>query len=161
MKDEERIEVVDNQPEDGAEVDYISAIKEIKNNSVSKLDYDKIKEENKRLLQSLVNGESIQKPVEPVDVKKLRAELFGSENDYSNLDFITRALQLRDAVIEQGGVDPFLPAGKNIAPTNEDIVVANHVADVLKECVEYAEGDNLVFTNELQRRMIDSAPKRR
>lgn len=142
-------------------IDYIEAIKEMKQNSVSKSDYDKVKEENRRLLQSLVNGESIQKPVEPVDVKKLRAELFGSENDYSNLDFITRALQLRDAVIEQGGVDPFLPAGKNIAPTNEDVAVANHVADVLKECVEYAEGDNLVFTNELQRRMIDTAPKRK
>ena len=90
----------------------------------------------------------------------MRAELFGSENEFSNLDYWTKALQLRSAVIEGGGVDPFLPYGKNIAPTNEDIETANRVAKVVAECIEYAEGDSAVFTNELQRRTVE-APKRR
>lgn len=142
-------------------VDYISAISEMKKNTVDRSQYDKLKEENKRLLQSLVNGETIQQTVEPVDVTKLRADLYGSENDHSNLDYWTKTLQLRQAIIDQGGVDPFLPYGKNIAPTDEDIATANRVAEVVTECIEYAEGDSQVFTNELQRRMIDTAPKRR
>lgn len=142
-------------------VDYIEALKSMKQNTVDRSQYDKLKEENKRLLQSLVNGETIQQTVEPVDVKKLRAELYGSENDYNNLDYWTKTLQLRQAIIEQGGVDPFLPYGKNIAPTDEDIATANRVAETVAECIEYAEGDSSVFTNELQRKMIDTAPKRR
>lgn len=157
---DERIAAKNGQQDDST-VDYIEAINSIKQNTVERSQYEKLKDENKRLLQSLVNGETIQQTVEPVDVKKLRAELFGSENEYSNLDYWTKALQLRGAVIEQGGVDPFLPYGKNIAPTNEDAETANRVAEVVSECIEYAEGDSAVFTNELQRRMIDTAPKRR
>lgn len=142
-------------------IDYIEALKEMKQNSVSKADYDKIKEENKRLLKSLVNGETVQQTVEPVDVNKLRAELYDSDESYSNLEYITKTLQLRDAIIENGGPDPFLPVGQRISPTNEDIATANHVAEIFKECVEYANGDNAVFTNELQRRTVDVALPRR
>ena len=55
----------------------------------------------------------------------------------------------------EGNPDPFLPVGKQILPTDEDVAAANRVADVLKECVDYAEGDSAVFTNELQRRLVD------
>lgn len=146
--------------EDG--VDYIEAIKQMRENTVDKSQYLKLKEENKRLLTSLVNGETLSADsvAETVDVKKLRAELYGSENDYSNLEYITKTLQLRDAIIEQGGTDPFLPYGKNIAPTNEDIVAAEKVASVLRECIEYADGDSAIFTNELQRRMVDNPARR-
>ena len=156
----ERVEAANNVQDDST-VDYISAINEMRQNTVERSAYEKLKDENKRLLQSLVNGETIQQTVEPVDVKKLRAELYGSENDYSNLDYWTKTLQLRNAIIEQGGIDPFLPYGKNIAPTDEDIATANRVAEVVADCIEYAEGDSSVFTNELQRRMVDTAPKRR
>jgi hypothetical protein len=40
-------------------------------------------------------------------------------------------------------------------PTDEDVRTAQKVADVLQECVDYAEGDSAVFTNELQRRLVD------
>ena len=40
-------------------IDYIEAIKEIKENSVDKETYLKLKEENKKLLNSLVNGETL------------------------------------------------------------------------------------------------------
>lgn len=159
MTDELRVE--EEVATDDTGVDYVAAIKELKQNSVSKSDYAKLQEENKRLLQSLVNGETIQQTVEPVDVNKLRAELFGSENEYNNLEYMTKVMELRDTIIAQGGTDPFLPYGKNIAPTNEDISTANHVAEVIKDCMDYAEGDSQVFTNELQRRMIDTSPKRR
>ena len=40
-------------------------------------------------------------------------------------------------------------------PTDDDIKTAEKVANVLQECVDYAEGDSAVFTNELQRRLVD------
>lgn len=133
---------------------YIEAIKEIKENSVAKEEYLKLKEENKQLLKSLVNGETRQvEEKEPVDIDALRNDLFNK--DLSNLEYITKSLQLRDELIERGEKDPFLPYGKNILPTDDDIEKAEKVANVLKECVEIANGDSGVFTNELQRRLVD------
>ena len=142
-------------------VDYIEAIKEIKQNSVDREAYNKLREENKRLLNSLVNGESIDvKKEEPVDIDELRDKLFNKES--TNLEYISNALKLREELMKQGKPDPFLPAGKNIIPTEEDIKTADRVAKVLQECVDYADGDSNVFTNELQRVTVDSVlPKTR
>lgn len=138
-------------------VDYIEQIKQLKENTVSKTDYAKLQEENKKLLQSLVNGETITQEAQPVDIGELRKELFSGEADLNNLDYMTKVMSLRDAIIEAGGSDPFLPYGKKILPTDEDIATADRVAECIKDCIEYAEGDSQVFTNELQRRMIDSS----
>lgn len=146
----------DNNP---SGVDYIETIKQLKSNTVPKSDYEKLQEENKKLLQSLVNGETITPEGETtVDIDALRKELFGEDPDMSNLEYMTKAIELRDALIEAGSPDPFLPYGKKIMPTEDDIATANRVAAVIKECIEYAGGDSQIFTNELQRRMIDVSP---
>lgn len=146
-------------------IDYIEAIKEMKQNSVDKAKYDQLKEENQRLLKSLVNGETIQTEVKPIDVGELRKDLFSGDVDMTNLDYMTKVIQLRDTLIANGEKDPFLPWGNKITPTQEDVDTAERVAEVIRECLEYAEGDSGVFTNELQRRMIDTGktntPKRR
>lgn len=138
-------------------VDYIETIKQLKENTVPKETYAKLQEENKKLLQSLVNGETIEAEEKPADVAALRKELYGEEYEGSDLNYVEKSLELRKAIIDAGGTDPFLPYGKKIMPTDEDIATAERVADVLQECVEYAEGDNAVFVNELQRRMVDSS----
>lgn len=134
---------------------YIEAIKEIKANSVTKEDYEKLKEENKQLLNSLVRGETIQQEMEekPVDVDQLRKDIFSGE--LNNLDYMTKSLQLRDELIKRGEKDPFLPYGKNILPTDEDVAKAEKFVNTIKECIDIAEGSNDIFTNELQRRMVD------
>lgn len=140
--------------------DYITAIKELKENSVSKEEYLKLKDKNRELLQSLVNGETIQEDVKVLpNIKELREKAF--KDGQTNLEYCQNALNLRNAIIEQGGVDPFVPNGLKIVPTDEDIVTAQRVADVLQECIDVADGDSAIFTNELQRRMIDTAPSRR
>lgn len=143
---------------DGA--DYIEAIKQLKANSVDKSRYDKVVAENKKLLKSLVNGESIETaaPEETVGVEDLRKDLFSPDSDMNNLDYITKALQLREKLIECGDRDPFLPWGHNITPTDQDIEAAERTARIMQECVDYADGDSEVFTNELMRRTIDTAP---
>lgn len=161
MANENENKVESGVDENPSGVDYIETIKELKKNTVSKSDYEKLQEENKKLLQSLVNGETVQQEVEPVDVGELRKELFSGEADMSNLEYMEKVMKLRDSIIEAGGTDPFLPYGKKIVPTDDDIATADRVAETIKECIEYAEGDSGVFTNELQRRMIDSSNARR
>lgn len=147
--------------ESNPDTDYVAAIKELKEKTVSKESYQKLREENKKLLQSLVNGEQIQTEVEKPDINELRKELFNEDSNIDNVTFISKALELRTALIENGEPDPFLPVGKRITPTDEDISAANRVATVLQECVDYAQGDSQAFTNELQRHTIDTAPTRR
>ena len=158
----EKEEIVNNESEQTNVSDnsanYIEAIKEMKKNTVDKAAYEKLKEENKQLLTAFMNGEKIEAEIkkEPVDIDKLRQDLFNNENN--NLEYITKALQLRDELIARGEKDPFLPCGSKIIPTEEDVATANRVAEKLKECIEYADGDSDIFTNELQRIMVDTSP---
>lgn len=154
----EKDESVSGAESDPSGVDYIEAIQKLKETTVSKEAYDKIQEENKKLLQSLINGETIEQESEKTDISALRKELFGEECELSNLDYMKKVMELRSAIIEDGGTDPFLPYGKKIIATEEDSDTAKRVAAVISECIEYADGDSSVFTNELQRRMIDSSP---
>ena len=140
--------------------DYLAAIKELKQNSVDRSEYDKLRAENKKLIDAVVNGQSGQE--EPVfkkhskeQIDDLRNELFNSPKELNNLEYITKAMELREALMENGKPDPFLPVGKQISPTRDDLEGAEKVAQVYKECIDYAEGDSEVFTNELMRRTRD------
>lgn len=140
-------EVVDN-------TDYITAIKELKENSVDRSKYNALKAENKKLLDSIVNGTPVEVKVEDKkSIEELREAYL--KEDQSNLEYITNTLKLREAIMAEGKPDPFLPIGEQIMPTDQDIATAQKVADVLQECVDYAEGDSAVFTNELQRHLVD------
>ena len=68
----------------------------------------------------------------------------------SNLEFWQKTLALREAVMEQGDPDPFLPVGTKISPTDDDVVKAENVAKVVQECIEEADGNSEVFTAILQ-----------
>ena len=156
-----RVAAVDNQVgTDTDNIDYISAINEIKKNSVTRESYDKLKSENKQLLDALVNGKDIEiKQEEPVDIAKLRKDLFNRGGNLSNLEYVSSALKLRDALIEKGERDPFLPYGEKVNLTAEHYDKAEQVATVLRECVEFADGDSGIFTAELQRRTKDVMPR--
>ena len=140
--------------------DYLAAIKELKEKSVDRSEYDKLRAENKRLIDAVVNGQPGQEEQVVVKHSKeqiddLRNDLFNSPRELNNLEFITKTMELREALMENGEPDPFLPVGKQISPTRDDIEGAEKVAQVYKECIEYAEGDSEVFTNDLMRRTRD------
>lgn len=156
-------EILEQQQEQGMEQTYLDTIQEMKKNTVSREAYDKQLEENRRLLNALVEGSTLDKPAEPEQKRSaadIRAELFGGK-DHSNLRYAELALELRDAVIAEGGIDPFVPQGKKIKATREDHESADFVADGLRHCIEYARGDSEVFTNELQRITDDVVISRR
>ena len=155
MTEEERV-VTGVEVDDNTQ-DYLTAIKELKQNSVDRSEYDKLKAENKRLIQAVVNGQTVEdeSKQEYRDVNVIRDELFNHE--HNNLEYITLALELRNTLIAKGETDPFLPVGNQISPTADDAEKADKVAQVYQECIDYADGDSALFTQELMRRTNTSA----
>lgn len=144
-------------------VELAKALKELKENSVSKEDYEKLKEENKELIAQVINGDggagNGQPTPEKVDIKVLREELYGPKGaDLSNLDFWKKTLKLRSAVIEQEGYDPFLPHGSKIKPSEEDVERANAVAETVQKCIDDAKDNSEVFTALLQAETVNDSP---
>lgn len=149
--------------EETEENDYIQAINELKANTVDKSQYEKLKAENKKLLDSLVSGQTpeIAKIVEKPDINELRKKLFNPDNNLSNLEYVDNMLKLRNVLIENGEIDPFLPIGEKVEITADTVQKAENVAKALQDCVDYAEGDSGIFTAQLQRIMKDNGPIKR
>ena len=141
----------------GTDTDYVAAINELKANSVSKTEYQKLRAENKKLLDALVSGKEIDvQPEKPVDVNELRKKLFNKDSQMSNLEYIDTSLKLRNALIEKGERDPFLPIGSHVSETPEMYDKAQAVADLLQDCVDFADGDSGVFTARYQSMVKDT-----
>lgn len=136
--------------------EYIDAIQELKANSVSRDEYNKIKEENKKLLDTLVSGGQIEVEEKPVDLKELRNDLFNKQNQ-TNLEYVEKTLKLREELMKRGEKDPFLGNSIN-GYTEEDIAIANRVANGLQHCVDVANGNSAMFNAELERIMVDTLP---
>ena len=144
-------------------VELAKALKEARENSVPKADYEKLQKENKELVAQIINGEGNvgngQPTPEKVDIKALREDLYGPKGaDLSNLDFWKKTLQLRNAVIEQEGYDPFLPHGAKIKPNEQDVERAEAVAKTVQECIGKSEGSSEVFTALLQQETANDSP---
>lgn len=142
---------------------YLKAIEELKKNSVPKDELEKLKKENKALLESIVDGKdlpaSVLGSIDNTDsnqkrMGELREILFGpNRRDLSNLDTAKALVELRDLCIEETGEDPVISAMKN--PTVEDAKAASDAYDLMKFCIEQANGDSAVFTAFLQSHMQD------
>lgn len=137
--------------------DYLSAIKDLKQNSVDRSKYDALKAENKRLLDAVVNGQQVEVPAEEKNesIQDLRKKVFDNPNQ-TNLEYVTNTLKLREAIMEDGGEDPFVPNSSQYTPTAADYAKAQKVAQVLQEMVDTADGDPNVFLNEYQRRVKET-----
>ena len=154
----------EKKPEETDNVALAKALKEARENSVSKEEYEKLQEENKRLVSEIINGEGgagngqTMTP-EQADIKALREQLYGPKSsELSNLEFWKKTLELRSAVIAQEGYDPFLPYGEKIKPTAQDMEKANDVATVVQECIDEANGDSEIFTALLQSKTNNDSP---
>lgn len=140
--------------------EYIDTINELKANSVSKEKYDQLVEEKKGLIEALKNGQQIQMVNEEpeVNIDELRQELYGDpDKPMTNLEYVTKTLKLRQAILDKGEMDPFLPNGSEYKYDQSDADKAEYVAKVMQECVDYADGDDQLFTNELMRRTKDDS----
>ena len=140
------------------EFDPVQAINELKQNTVSKEEYNKVKAEKDKYLKALIEGSQVaDEKKEPVDIDELRTSLF--TKDLDNLTFAKKALELRNELIDQEGVDIFVGNGNKYDHDNSDYEAAQRVADALQSCVEVADGDSEIFTRELMRITNDVAPQ--
>jgi hypothetical protein len=126
----------------------------------------KAHEENKTLLNRILDGDlgpDDKDPDEkdPKTVSELRDELFKPKKDLNNLQFAEKTLALRDKIMEEGGIDPFLPQGSKVRITAEDREAAQRVAECMKHCIEIADGDSEIYTRELMRITTDVMPEAR
>ena len=134
---------------------YIEALNQYKQNSVSKAEYEKLKAENKKLLDSIVNGTEVALPAtEKANIDELRKKLANSSEDgLSSLEYADTMLKLRERLLEEGQEDPFVAHGSQYSPTQLDYDRANRVATILQDCVDRADGDDQTFLAELNKRV--------
>lgn len=156
MSEEEREKQdPDNEPEMTAN-EYINQIKDLKEKTVSREEYERIKNDNRELAKALINGTGanipgITKPEEKPDLDDLRKKLF-TKKSKNDLEYFTNLLALRDGVMADGQPDPFLPINREFRATAQDEADAERIATQIKEAIEYADGDPAVFSNDLRRR---------
>lgn len=152
---EEILEV--NEQEQTSAVDIIT---ELRATTVPKAKFDNLQAEHNKLLKALVKGEEIEvEAPEKPNIDELRLALLTEDvQDLSNARFVEKALQLRNALLENGEPDPFVPIGTNTAPDESDFATAEKAAQIFQECLDFANGDSAVFTAELQRRTVDFNP---
>ena len=163
--------IIDGVVEDANETQkYLDTIAELKKNSVSREEYDKIRNENKTLLENLVNGRTLDAAAEEDSptptIQELSNKISGEgHEDLLDLDFITSLCNLRDALMERDGVDYAAPTGSQYSADYNDKMSSQKVHDAFRHCIEVADGDNEVFIQEITRITNDIGamrkPKRR
>ena len=95
---------------------YIDTINELKQTTVSKAQYEQVLAENKKLLDSLANGD-YSKPAEPEkpkhDLEAHKYKWVATFGLNSNLIPMKAALEYRDAYLEDTGIDIMAPNACN------------------------------------------------
>ena len=150
--------------ENEQEQDYIEAIQNLKDNTVSKEQYEKLRAENKKLLNAVLNDQKAEKeePVETVeqlqnDLRAIKSKLANAqEKGMSNLEFASNALKYREKAMKLGLQDPFVP-NTPTGPEENDFRSAERVAEVLQKCVDEAKGNPATFRNLFEQAVRDDS----
>lgn len=151
-----------NENENGSQPSLVEQVLELKKNSVSKEEYQKLVEQNSELMAALINGDSAaansEGTEEPENISQIVSDLRKMDNNTPDIEYVEQALKFRNAVIDQYGeeYDPFCPNQAKYTPTVEDKEKAQHVAEVFQQCIDEAQGSNAVFLALLQERTRDS-----
>ena len=149
--------------------EYAVAIKNLKANTVSKKEFEKLLEEKKTLVKALagegpVPDEVAQKETKKPDIKELRKKFLNAgENQLSNAETVQTALELRQALLDAGEPDPFLPQGIKRSANPQEIQKAQEVADGLQAMLDNAtdeEGyiDPDLFNAQLRKNIAEDSP---
>ena len=146
-------------------VELAKALKEARENSVPKSEYEKVVAEKNKLVSEIINGGGAGNgqtpaPEQQESIEDLRKDLYGPKcADLSNLEYWKKTLALREAVIKKGDPDPFLPIGTKISPTSDDVAKAENVAKVVQKCIDECNGDSELFTAMLQSKTNNDSPE--
>lgn len=133
--------------------DYITAIKSLKENSVSKDKYDALAKEKKELLDALVNGQSVEQQNENVlEAREVYYKKYKENKFSSDLDYWDNFLKLRKATMNEFGYDPcvtgsygFTPEGTKLEATYGEAETIEQQMDLIEGMVEEANGNPVAF----------------
>lgn len=138
------------------ETNYIEVINNLRNNTVSKAEYEKALKDNKMLAEALATTPAQAAAEEVVtlptdeEVQGLRDKLFNTKH-MTNLEYIRTSLELRDALLARGERDPFLPNNNGYVDNDVDNAKVEAMAKGLQQMVDYCGNDAKLFNSELQR----------
>lgn len=156
---EQQKNVADPKKEEGIDT-FLKAAEDVRKNTVSKEEYEKVKTENKKLTEFILEGgdETSKTSTKPEVRSKAELQKVLANEETNNLEYTKAALELRQQLIDEGKRDPFLPNSSQIPTTSIDVEGAEKVAKVLQECVDESEGDPETFNFLFGKRVNDSSP---
>lgn len=133
---------------------YIEALKKMKETTVSKDEYDRLKIENRKLLNSLANGE-YQEQSKQEEKIPTREECYKAyrKNDFkSDLDYWKNMCELRKATINEYGLDPTVTGSYGVTPTGErleseygEAEAMENQFEIIESIIEASEGNPRTF----------------
>lgn len=111
-------------------------------------------EAKRKYYDAIINGGSIEEaaPTERT-VNEVRKELVESMEGISNLHYAELVVELDEACRREQGQSCFIPKGKDVTVTADEVMLSEKFPAILKECIEAAEGNDDVFNSELKRHM--------
>lgn len=139
------------------EQNYIDALNNLKQNTVSKEEYNKVVADNKKLVESLCNSgmTSTEEPetrrATDEEVQYLHDKLMTSNSCRSDLELLDTALKLRAARLSRGEPDGALIHNHERRLTDADVDSRMYIIDGLQHMVDYSDGDSKLFISERQR----------
>ena len=129
------------------DLNLLDEINKLKENTVSKEEYEKERAKNKELMRRLVEGGGQDvKTDDTVDLNKIREDLFTNNAEgLSKREFWQRVLTLRHERLKNEGVDIFLPKGRKTRYTRLDIESANRLDETISQMIEDSEDNPALF----------------
>lgn len=146
--------VTNNEPDTNNSQQYIDAIREMQKNSVSRDKYNKLEAENKQLLDTLVNGGTIEQVnVEPEKTTDDLRKMIGNadKTKLNSYEFIKASLELRDKVMAETGDDIFAKDSSYEAMTK-----AQRTASIYQQCLDASNGNPQEFQKIFENCLVDS-----
>ena len=160
-EDEQKVEETP-QPKEAESTtvkEMAQAITELKANTVSKSDYEKVLNENRELTKAIIDGSVVKvndiSNEKEADLKELGKSIF--EDGLSNLEMVKRELKYREAFMKKFKKDPFAPNNDNMTQYDQERAAA--IAEVMQECVNECEDNPNLFTALLNERIKDDSPQ--
>ena len=144
---------------------YLEVIKELKEKSVPKEDYERVVADRDKLLNDYLNGGSPDPEVvvDTTTEKELIEALYGDKaQELSNLEYWKKTCKLREMQMERGMIDPGVPRGRDAGgPTTEDFARSAKVFEVIQECINASGDDPEKFNELLDSKVIGGLPKKK
>lgn len=148
------------QLEQNEDKHYLDTIKYMQETMVSKEKYDKMVKERNDAVTALSRGEYVAtenpKAYEKKNPQEIMKEQAECAKKGDQCGYVEKALEFRERILEEYGIDCFVPQGQNINNTQESYNSAQKTADIYRECLDYAGGNSQVLINEIQRRMPEN-----